>query len=233
MRLADAGRGSARDDGPRWTRARVAATIDHTLLRPEATDADVARLVAEAHDLGVLAVCVSPSRLPLRDTGDLVVVTVCGFPSGAVSTAAKVAEAAQAVADGAEEVDVVVDLGLVRAGLWEQVTAQLAAVRQACGSSALKVILETALLTDEEIAAGCRAAERAGAAFVKTSTGFGSGGGATVHAVQVMAAAVGGRLGIKASGGIRDAEAAVAMLEAGATRLGLSASAAVLDGLPA
>ena len=218
--------------GTRWTRAAVAATIDHTLLRPEATDADVARLVDEARELGVLAVCVSPARLPLSDTGDLLVATVCGFPSGASTTAAKVAEAAAAVEAGADEVDVVVDLGLVRAGLWQHVEDQLAAVRDACGPAALKVILESALLSDEELAAGCLAAERAGAAFVKTSTGFGSGGGATRHAVEVMAATVGGRLGIKASGGIRDAGTAVAMLDAGATRLGMSASRAVLAALP-
>lgn len=215
-----------------WTRASVAATIDHTLLRPEATDTDVARLVDEARLLGVLAVCVSPARLPLRETGDLLVATVCGFPSGASTTAVKVAEAAGAVAAGADEVDVVVDLGLVRAGLWQAVEEQLTAVRQACGSASLKVILESALLTDDELATGCLTAERAGAAFVKTSTGFGSAGGATVHAVQVMADAVGGRLGIKASGGIRDAATATALLDAGATRLGMSASAAVLDALP-
>ncbi len=218
--------------GVRWTRAAVAATIDHTLLRPEATDTDVARLVDEAVELGVLAVCVSPARLPLSDTGDLLVATVCGFPSGASTTAVKVAEAAWAVEAGADEVDVVVDLGLVRAGLWHSVEDQLTAVREACGPAALKVILESALLTDEELAAGCLAAERAGAAFVKTSTGFGSGGGATRHAVETMAATVGGRLGIKASGGIRDAATAVAMLDAGATRLGMSASRAVLQALP-
>lgn len=229
----------------RWTRSAVAATIDHTLLKPEATDTDVARLVDEATELGVLAVCVSPARLPLRlpgtprlpgsprtDAAPLVVATVCGFPSGASTTAVKAAEAAGAVAAGADEVDVVVDLGLVGAGLWQQVEDQLAAVRRACGPAALKVILESALLTDEELAAGCLAAERAGAAFVKTSTGFGSGGGATRHAVEVMAATVGGRLGIKASGGIRDAAAAVSLLDAGATRLGMSASRAVLDALP-
>ena len=222
----------SRPAGGRWTRSQVAATIDHTLLRPEATDTDVARLVDEALELGVLAVCVSPARLPLSDTGELVVATVCGFPSGASTTAAKVAEAAGAVEAGADEVDVVVDLGLVRAGLWHAVEEQLTAVREACGPAALKVILESALLTDEELSAGCLAAERAGAAFVKTSTGFGTGGGATRHAVEVMAATVGGRLGIKASGGIRDAGAAVAMLEAGATRLGMSASRAVLAALP-
>lgn len=218
--------------GARWTRAAVAATIDHTLLRPEATDTDVARLVDEATELGVLAVCVSPARLPLSGTGDLLVATVCGFPSGASTTAVKAAEAASAVAAGADEVDVVVDLGLVRAGSWQQVEDQLTAVREVCRPAGLKVILESALLTDDELAAGCLAAERAGAAFVKTSTGFGSGGGATRHAVEVMAATVGGRLGIKASGGIRDAATAVAMLDAGATRLGMSASRTVLDALP-
>ena len=235
MRFGDPG-GEADGQAPgdiaaRWTRARVAAAIDHTLLRPEATDTDVARLVAEAHELGVLAVCVSPSRLPLRDTGDLIIATVCGFPSGAHPTAVKVAEAAAAAAAGADEVDVVVDLGLVKAGLWQQVEAQLSQVRAACAGAALKVITESALLTDEELAATCLAAERAGAAFVKTSTGFGSAGGASVPAVALMAATVGGRLGIKASGGIRDAATAIAMLDAGATRLGLSASRVVLDGL--
>lgn len=217
--------------GERWTRAAVASRIDHTLLKPEATDTDVTRLVDEALELGVLAVCVSPARLPVRAPG-LLVATVCGFPSGASTTAAKVAEASGAAAAGADEVDVVVDLGLVRAGLWQAVEDQLAAVREACGSALLKVILESALLSDDELATACRAAERAGAAFVKTSTGFGSAGGATVHAVEVMAQSVGGRLGIKASGGIRDAATAVAMLDAGATRLGLSGSRSILDALP-
>lgn len=213
--------------------AGLARLVDHTLLRPEATRADVAALVAEATRLGVLAVCVSPSMLPLEAPG-LRVATVCGFPSGAHRAQVKAAEAARAVADGADEVDMVVDLGAVKAGAWAAVEAEIAAVRAAVPApGVLKVILETAALTDAEVVAGCRAAEAAGADFVKTSTGFHPSGGASVHAVALMAATVGGRLGVKASGGIRTADAALALVDAGATRLGLSGTAAVLAGLPA
>jgi deoxyribose-phosphate aldolase len=214
-------------------RDAVAAVIDHTLLRPTATAAEVRALVDEAVELGVYAVCVSPSRLPLAVPSTLAVATVCGFPSGAHAPAVKAAEAADAVGKGAGEVDVVVDLGLVAAGAFDAVTAELAAVRAACPAPVvLKVIIESAALTDEQVVACCRAAEAAGADFVKTSTGFHPAGGASAHAVGLMAATVGGRLGIKASGGIRDAATALAMLDAGATRLGLSASRAVLADLP-
>jgi deoxyribose-phosphate aldolase len=214
-------------------RDAVAAVIDHTLLRPTATAAEVRALVDEAVELGVYAVCVSPSRLPLAVPSTLAVATVCGFPSGAHAPAVKAAEAADAVGKGAGEVDVVVDLGLVAVGAFDAVTAELAAVRAACPAPVvLKVIIESAALTDEQVVACCRAAEAAGADFVKTSTGFHPAGGASAHAVGLMAATVGGRLGIKASGGIRDAATALAMLDAGATRLGLSASRAVLADLP-
>lgn len=212
-------------------RAALARIVDHTLLAPEARPADVEALVAEARRLGVLAVCVSPSLLPIEAPG-LVVATVCGFPSGAHRSEVKAAEAARAVADGAAEVDMVADLGAVKAGAWDRVEADVAAVRAAAPRpTVLKVILETAALTDEEVVAGCRAAEAAGADFVKTSTGFHPAGGASVHAVALMAASVGGRLGVKASGGIRTAEAALALVRAGATRLGLSRTADVLAGL--
>ncbi len=215
-------------------RAEIAALVDHTLLKPEATTADVGALVAEARALGVLAICVSPSFLPLQGTGDLVVATVCGFPSGKHASEVKAAEAARAVADGAHEVDMVVDVGALREGREDDVRADVAAVRAAVPAPlVLKVILETAALTDEEVVAGCRAAEAAGADYVKTSTGFHPAGGATEHAVALMARTVGGRLGVKASGGIRTAAQATAMVAAGATRLGLSGSRAVLDGLPA
>lgn len=218
-------------------RARLARIVDHTLLRPEATRADVAALVVEATELGVLAVCVSPSRLPIElPTGAArpLVATVCGFPTGAHHPEVKAAEAARAVADGADEVDMVLDLAAVRSGAWADVEADVAAVRAVVTPPrVLKVIIESAVLTDAEVVAACLAAEAAGADFVKTSTGFHPAGGASEHAVRLMAATVGGRLGVKASGGIRTTSAALAMVRAGATRLGLSGTAAVLAGLPA
>ena len=214
------------------SRAAVAARIDHTLLAPEATDQQVAALVAEAEELGVRAVCVSPARLPLPPPRGVAVCAVVGFPSGAHRTAVKAAEAEQAVRDGAQEVDAVLDLGRARAGDWAAVEADVAAVAEACGDALLKVILETAALTPAEVVEACRAVERGGAQYVKTSTGFHPAGGASVEAVRLMAETVGGRLGVKASGGIRDAATALALLDAGATRLGLSRTRAVLDGLP-
>jgi deoxyribose-phosphate aldolase len=215
-------------------RATLAAMIDHTLLKPEATADEVTALCEEATDLGVAAVCVSPSHLPIHaglGVG-IEVATVIGFPSGAHQPAVKAHEAEVAVDAGADELDMVVNLGLVKAGEWLAVGDDVAAVRAATpGHVLLKVILETAALTDAEIVDACRAAEEAGADYVKTSTGFHPTGGATVAAVTLMAATVGGRLGIKASGGIRDAATALAMVEAGATRLGCSASRAILAGL--
>ena len=210
------------------TRSDIAELIDHTLLKPEATAAQVADLVQQGKDLGVKAVCVSPSQLPLNGAGDLVVATVCGFPSGAHHSEVKAAEAKRAVEDGADEVDMVVNLALVKAGDFDGVEADIAAVRAACPTALLKVIIESAALTDEEIVAVCERCEAAGADYVKTSTGFHPAGGASTHAVALMAKTVGGRLGVKASGGIRTAADAVAMVEAGATRLGLSASGQIL-----
>jgi deoxyribose-phosphate aldolase len=214
-------------------RATLAAMIDHTLLRPEATDAEVAALCAEATELGVAAVCVSPSRLPLAAPpgGDVAVAAVVGFPSGAHPSAAKAAEAAAAAAAGAAELDVVVDLGLVRAGAWTAVVGDLMAVRTAAPDVLLKVIIESAALDDDRIDRVCRLAVDAGADYVKTSTGFHPSGGASVDAVRRMRAAVGWDVGVKASGGIRDAATALAMIEAGATRIGASSSAAILDGI--
>lgn len=213
------------------TTTSLAGVIDHTLLAPTATPDDVAAHVAAAREMGVLAICVSPSMLPLTvDTGDLVVATVCGFPSGKHHSAVKAAEAARAVADGADEVDMVIDVGMAKAGRFDAVRADVAAVRAAVPGAVLKVIVESAALTDDELVAACQAAEAAGADFVKTSTGFHPAGGATVHAVELMARTVGGRLGVKASGGIRTRAQAEEMLRAGATRLGLSSTAAVLTG---
>ncbi len=215
-------------------RVTLAALIDHTLLKPEATTDEVTALCEEATDLGVAAVCVSPSHLPI--TAGLGVgidiATVIGFPSGAHQPAVKAHEAEVAVDAGATELDMVVNLGLVKAGEWLSVGDDIGAVRAAAPSTVLlKVILETGALSDAEIVEACRVAEGVGADYVKTSTGFHPTGGATVEVVRLMAATVGGRLGIKASGGIRDAPTALAMVEAGATRLGCSASRAILDGL--
>lgn len=213
------------------TRSDVAQMIDHTLLKPESTDQDVRVLIAQAQELGTYSVCVSPSMLPIDAPEGLHVACVCGFPSGAHKAEVKAAEAAQAVRDGADEIDMVVNLALVKQADWDGVRADIAAVRAACPDSVLKVIIESAVLTDEEIVETCKQAEAAGADFVKTSTGFHPSGGASVHAVELMRQTVGDRLGVKASGGIRDAQSALAMIEAGASRLGLSSSAAVLDGL--
>ncbi|CAB0583098.1 2-deoxyribose-5-phosphate aldolase [Corynebacterium diphtheriae] len=214
------------------TRKDVAQMIDHTLLKPEATTDDFKALIADAARLGTYSVCVSPSALPVEVPENLHVATVVGFPSGAVKPEIKAAEAARTVADGAEEVDMVINIALAKEGKFDELEAEIKAVRDAVPAPGiLKVILETAALTDDEIVAACKASENAGADFVKTSTGFHPAGGASVHAVEIMHATVGGRLGIKASGGIRTAKDALAMIEAGATRLGLSASAAILEEL--
>ncbi|MFI5714445.1 deoxyribose-phosphate aldolase [Nocardia sp. NPDC051750] len=219
-------------DSAALTRSEVAEMIDHTLLAPEATSADVTALVAEARELGVYAICVSPAMLPVRAPG-VVVATVAGFPSGKHHSLVKGAEARLAVDQGAAEVDMVIDIGAAVAGDFSAVLADIIVVREAIEQRAvLKVIIESAALSDEAIVQACRAAEQAGADFVKTSTGFHPAGGADPHAVRLMADTVGGRLGVKASGGIRTAEAAAALIAAGATRLGLSRSRAVLDGFP-
>lgn len=214
------------------TPAELARYVDHTLLSPTATPSEVEALAAEAVRLGTYSICISPAMLPVTaELGTVLVATVCGFPSGKHTPTVKANEAAEAAAMGADEVDMVIDLGLLKAGHPELTQAEIAAVRAALPcSTVLKVIIESAALTDEEIVAACRAAELAGANFVKTSTGYHPAGGASVHAVRLMAKTVGGRLGVKASGGIRDWETAVAMIEAGATRLGLSGTAAVLAG---
>lgn len=222
---------------PQPSRAQLAAFVDHTLLKPEATDADVAALVAEAAELGAYAVCVSPSMVPVavRAGAGVRVASVAGFPSGKHLPAVKAHEAALAVASGACEIDMVIDVGAALAGDLDAVRTDVHAVRGAIGGAVLKVIVESAALLalgdEPTLAQVCRAAEDAGADFVKTSTGFHPAGGASVRAVALMAETVGGRLGVKASGGIRTAEDALVMLDAGATRLGLSGTRGVLDGL--
>lgn len=209
--------------------ADLAQMVDHTLLKPEATRADVEALAREAEELGAYSICVSPSMLPV--TTGVKVATVCGFPSGQHTSAIKAAEARDAAAQGADEVDMVINIGLARAGDVEALEAEIRAVREAAPSPVvLKVIIESAALTDEQIVAACRASESAGADFVKTSTGFHPAGGASEHAIALMRETVGDRLGVKASGGIRTREAAEAMVVAGASRLGLSGTRAVLEG---
>lgn len=223
-------------DVKKLSRAELAGRIDATLLRPEATDDDVTRLCRVASSLGAATVCVSPARLPLRPGAlapGIGCAAVVGFPSGAHRRAVKVAEARQAVEDGATELDMVLDLGALCDRAWVDVRAEVAAVRAAVPAAVLlKVILESGLLEDADLVRACEEVERAGADYVKTSTGFHPAGGHTLHAVEVMAAAVGGRLGVKASGGVRSTDQAIAVLRSGATRIGASDVAAVLAGLP-
>ncbi|MCZ2264945.1 deoxyribose-phosphate aldolase [Isoptericola sp. QY 916] len=212
----------------------LARFVDHTLLKPEARTADVTALVEEGVRLGVFSVCISPTFVAHAArvaAGRIAVATVCGFPSGKHVSAVKAAEAARAVADGADEVDMVIDVGAAKEGAFDAVRADIAAVRAAVPAEhLLKVIIEAAALTDDEIVAVCQAAQDAGADFVKTSTGFHPAGGASVRAVELMAQTVGGALGVKASGGVRTLDDALAMIRAGATRLGLSGTAGVLAG---
>lgn len=212
------------------TVADIAAMIDHTLLKPEATAADLAALVAEAAELGTYSVCVSPSMLPITVPDNLKVAVVCGFPSGKHTSAVKAAEAAEAIGHGADEIDMVIDVGAAKAGDFDAVHADITAVRAAAPAPVvLKVIIESAALTDDEIIGVCRAAVDAGADFVKTSTGFHPTGGASVHAVELMHRTVSGAgLQVKASGGVRTLAQAREMIAAGATRLGVSGSRALL-----
>ncbi|WP_271984837.1 deoxyribose-phosphate aldolase [Pseudoclavibacter terrae] len=222
------------DSADQVTRAELASIVDHTLLKTDATPDQVVALLDEAKALKAFSICVSPNMLPVQgEAGDVKIATVIGFPSGKHHSAIKAAEAARAVADGADELDMVIDIGMLKAGRADLVQADVAAVRVAAPHALLKVIIESAALTDDEIVAACKASEAAGADYVKTSTGFSAAGGASTHAVALMRKTVGERLGVKASGGIRSTADALAMVEAGASRLGLSGTAAVLDGLPA
>jgi deoxyribose-phosphate aldolase len=212
----------------------LAPLIDHTLLKADATVAQVEALCAEARQYGFASVCVNPVWVPLAASllkgSPVRTCTVVGFPLGAAATRAKAFEAETALREGAQEVDMVLALGPVKSGQWDRVAEDLREVRIATPAPAtLKVILETCLLTDEEKVRACELALEAGLDFVKTSTGF-STGGATEADVALMRRAVGTAMGVKASGGIRTYEAALAMVLAGATRLGLSASVAVARG---
>lgn len=226
-------------------RTAVARMIDHTQLAATATRGDIERLCAEARQYGFASVCVNPVHVPLAARllagSDVAVCTVVGFPLGADSTEDKVAQAANALRHGAAEVDMVIDIGAAKEHRWDTVEQDIASVvRVAHGGETagiVKVILETCYLTDDEIAQACRCALRAGADFVKTSTGFAAPkdadgnalpNGATVSAVSLMRTVVGADMGVKASGGIRTAQAARAMIAAGATRIGTSSGVAIL-----
>ena len=214
-------------------RTTLALVIDHTLLAPEATSADIVALCTEADELLVGAVCVSPNWVSLahKITG-IPVASVVGFPSGSHLSGIKALEAAQAVSDGATEIDMVANLGWIASGEWSNVENEVAAVRQAIGASVvLKVILETGLWSSEQIIAACKHSVSGGADYVKTSTGFHKTGGASLDAVRMMRKTVGADIGVKASGGIRTTADALAMIEAGASRIGASASRTILSGL--
>ncbi|QXQ11120.1 deoxyribose-phosphate aldolase [Paeniglutamicibacter sp. Y32M11] len=213
----------------------IASFIDHTILNPDAGAADVQRICAEAVKYSFKSVCVNPiwvSTVAAALNGsDVLTCSVIGFPFGATPTASKVFEATTVVNDGANEVDMVINIAAAKAGDKEALVADITAVAQAvhAGGAILKVIIETALLTDEQKVLACRASVEAGADFVKTSTGF-AGGGATLADVALMRSTVGPDMGVKASGGVRSLETAQAMIDAGATRLGSSSGVAIVEG---
>ena len=220
------------------TRAELAATIDQALLRPNATRADVEHVCDEARNIGFAAVCVLSAWAGVaaqRLAGSRVApASVVGFPYGVTPTAAKVAEARAAIAAGARELDMVMQIGAAKSGDWRTVEDDIAAVVAAGHESGalVKVIIECAYLTDEEKHIAAKIVAREGADFVKTGTGLVPGGEARIADVRLLAATVAGTCGVKAAGGIRTAEDALAMLAAGATRIGTSSGAVVVGSLP-
>jgi len=219
--------GSAPDAG------QLARTIDHTLLKPTATRADIVKVSEEARKHGFASVCVNSTWIGLvarmLEGSRVMPICVVGFPLGAMATASKAAETRQAIADGAQEIDMVIDIGALKGGDHDHVFDDIRAVVDAAQGRPVKVILEMNMLERDEKIVGCAIAKAAGAAFVKTSTGFG-GGGATIDDVRLMRAVVGPDMGVKASGGVRTADDARAMIAAGATRIGASASVAIVSG---
>ena len=216
------------------TREELASYIDHTLLKPEASREQIRAVCNEAKQYHFASVCVNSCWVPLiaeelKGSG-VSVCCVIGFPLGASLSSVKAFEAREAVAAGAQEIDMVINVGAVKSGGWELVKEDIVAVNAAKGTAKLKVIIETCLLTDEEKVRVCQIAKEAGADFVKTSTGF-STGGATVHDVELMRRTVGPEMGVKASGGIRTLADALAMIEAGASRLGASAGVKIIEAL--
>lgn len=203
-----------------------AKLIDHTLLKPDATVDDIFTLCNEAKEYHFMSVCVNPHFVPFAKTYleniDVKVCTVIGFPLGATFTKIKLAETKLALEQGADEIDMVINIGMLKATQYDYVKEEIALIKQLCKDHVLKVIIETCLLTDEEKVKACLLAKEAGADFVKTSTGF-SKGGATVQDVKLMRQTVGNEMGVKASGGIRTHEDLLKMVEAGANRIGTSA----------
>lgn len=205
--------------------------FDHTLLKPDATTAGIDQLCKEAREYDFASVCVNPDFIARAkknlEGSDVEVCTVIGFPLGANKTSIKVAEIKEAILDGATELDMVINISKAKEGDFDYIEKEIRALKEACGQLTLKVILETCLLTDEEIVACCKAAKKAGADFVKTSTGF-SKGGAKAKDVKLMRETVGEDMGVKASGGIHTKAEAMEMIEAGASRIGCSASVAIM-----
>ncbi|MGL1855476.1 deoxyribose-phosphate aldolase [Enterococcus faecalis] len=208
--------------------------IDHTILKPEATEAAVQKIIDEAKEYNFFSVCINPCWVAfaseqLADT-DVAVCTVIGFPLGANTPEVKAYEAADAIKNGANEVDMVINIGALKSQQYDYVRQDIQGVVDAAkGKALVKVIIETALLTDEEKIKACELAKEAGADFVKTSTGF-STGGAKVADIRLMRETVGPDMGVKASGGVHNAEEALAMIEAGATRIGASTGVAIVSG---
>lgn len=217
-----------------WTKKTLAKTIDHTMLKAIASEQQIIELCAEARTHGFASVCVNPFWVPLcvkeLHGSKILVCTVVGFPLGANTTEIKAAEAALAVKHGADEIDMVINLGAVKTGNWRLVEEDIQAVVKASGKAIVKVIIETCYLTEAEKIKACESAVKAGACFVKTSTGFGTGG-ASSDDVKLMKKVVADKLKVKASGGIRSYHDAIQMLEAGADRLGASSGVAIISEL--
>ncbi len=218
-----------------WTKASIAKTIDHTVLKAVATEQQVCELCVEAKANGFASVCVNPCWVPLcakeLQASKVLVCTVIGFPLGANASAIKAEEARLAVKQGADEVDMVINIGAAKSGEWKAVEDDIREVVKAADKAVVKVIIETCYLNDAEKVRACEAAMKAGAHFVKTSTGFGTGG-ASADDVRLMRKTVGDKLKVKASGGIRSYHDAIQMLEAGADRLGASSGVAIVAELP-
>ncbi len=213
----------------------IARMIDHTLLKADATKAQIVKLVNEAKEYSFASVCINPTWVStaaemLKDTPDVKVCTVIGFPLGATTTETKAFETKNAIENGASEIDMVINIGALKAKQDELVESDIKSVVEAAkGRALVKVIIETCLLTDEEKERACKLSVKAGADFVKTSTGF-STGGATIEDIRLMRKTVGADIGVKASGGVRRREDALAMIEAGASRIGASSGVAICKG---
>lgn len=221
---------------PDLTRSRLCAAIDHTLLKPDADETQIRTLCREARENGFFSVCIESKWLEVAVaelTGSPVIpITVVGFPSGAEPTETKTRQTREAVSRGAQEIDMVINREWLQTAKYDRVYKDIAQVVGAAAGKPVKVILETSELAEDQKAIACALSKLAGAAFVKTSTGF-SSGGATVEDIRKMRALVGSRMGVKASGGVRNYEQAAAMIAAGATRLGTSASVAIVTGADA